>query len=206
MDLTMDLPAGYERRLVPSDLVWSDEGLPATPVNVEPGGFVCSDDPDTVLVTAIGAGVAICIHDPEVGVGGMASLLLPESLLRRFPRIDRSRDPEFLEAARLVETLIGELKRHGAGKNRIRIRMFGGTSIFEDVLDGGLKNYILAKDMIASRGLSVAGEDIGGDGCRRLRFFPVSGQAIKQPLRRKEDIALLRAQERAWLDALVSRA
>lgn len=202
MDHQLHLPAGYERRQAPPDIVWSDEALEARPVAVSPGEFVCSDDPGTVLVAALGAGVAVCIHDPEVGVGGMAYLLLPDDILRRFPRIDRAQDPDFLRAARLVEDMIGELKRHGAGKNRIRIRMFGGTSIFEDVIDGGLKNYILTKDMVVGRGLFVAGEDIGGEGCRRLRFFPASGQAVRLPLRRSGDIAILRDQERTYLDAL----
>lgn len=202
MDFQVDLPAGYERRQAPPDIVWNDEALDARPIAVAPGQFVCSDDPEVVLVAALGAGVAVCIHDPEVGVGGMAYLLLSDDVLRRFPRIDRSQDADFLRAAGLVEDLIGELKRHGAGKNRIRIRMFGGTSIFEDVLDGGLKNYILTKDMVTGRGLVVAGEDIGGEGCRRLRFFPASGQAVRLPLRRSGDIAILRDQERAYLDAL----
>lgn len=196
----MDLPAGYERRQAPPDLLWRDEGFAERIRTIAPGEYACSSAPDLALVASIGAGVVVCIYDPEVGVGGMAYLLLPDSLIKKFPRIDRTRDADFLNAARLVEALVGELKRHGAGRHRIRIRLFGGTSIFEEVLDGGLKNYLLTKDMIVGRGLSVASEDIGGEGCRRLRFLPATGQAFKLPLRRKGDIAILRDQERAYLE------
>lgn len=201
MDLLFDLSSGYERRQAPPDALWNDDSIGAVPVAVAPGEFACSDDPDTAFVAAIGAGVAVCIHDPGVGVGGMAYLLLPDPLLLKFPRVDRAKDPDLLRAGRLIEDLISDLKRRGAGRSRIRIRMFGGTSIFEDIVDGGIKSYILTRDMIAARGLSVAGEDVGGEGCRRLRFFPHDGRAISLPLRRKEDIARLRTQERAYLDS-----
>ncbi len=191
-----------ERRKTPDPEGWYDSQFTAVPTPVEPGTFACTAEPDTMFVARIGSGIGICVYDPGIGVGAMAHVLLSPDLIRQFPRISSSNGRILAESEALIDQMIGALKHHGAGRSRIKVRICGGTSIHEEILDNGLKNYILAKDMLMRRGLKVAGEDIAGGLCRRVQFFPTTGRLIRQPLRRKDDIDRIRTEEAVYLDGL----
>lgn len=193
-----------ERRQTSDFEAYFDGFFEAAPTRVDPGSFACSAEPDTMLVANVGSGIAICVYDAGIGVGAMTHLLLPPELIRRFPRISPENDRLMAEADRLLDQMIGALKHHGAGRSRIKVRICGGTSIHEDILDNGLKNYILAKDMLLRRGLKLAGEDIAGELCRRVQFFPTTGRLVRQPLRRKGDIDQIRTEEMAYLDEMTA--
>lgn len=189
------------REIVDHDAYYNGQ-FKASPRMVAPGECVCSADPDVMLVAKVGSGVVVCIHDLELGLGGMVHLLLPQVLVRKFPRFADHQDKAFQYAESIIEKLISDLKRQGAGKNRIKIKLFGGTSILEELMDSGLKNYVFAKEYLLDKGLTIVSEDIGGEVCRRIHFFPHSGQVVRRQMRRAEDIAEFRGQEERYLAEL----
>lgn len=191
-----------DRRKAHDSDAYYDALFPSEPVLIAPGAFECAQGSDVMLVARVGSGIAVCIHDMEIGVGAMAHVLLPPEIITCFPNVPRENNRIVSDAEALIDRMIGALKHHGAGRSRIRVRICGGTSIHDEVLDEGLKNYILAKDMLMRRGLRVAGEDIAGRSCRRVHFFPGTGRLVRQPLRRAEDIARIRAGEAEYLAAL----
>jgi chemotaxis protein CheD len=194
-----------ERRVVNNHDEFYEKKFQERPVYIGPGEFECTTDPNVILVSKVGSGVSICIHDPEVKLGGMLHLIMPENLTKDFPRVDTG-DPGYIETERLIEEFISSLKRHGAGKTRIRIKLFGGTSIFEEFVDRGLKNYVFAKDWLLEKGLMIASEDIGGPNCRRIMFQTRKGKIHCYKMRRDSDKEELRAREKEYMDKIMQQS
>ena len=194
-----DIPGNEERRKIRNHEEFFDSRFKETPIRVSPGEFECTDDPYRMLVSDAGSGVVICIHDQELKFGGMCHVLLPEQVIRAFPHLENIGDEMLEKADRLIESFIRSLKRKGAGKNRIRIKLFGGTTMMEDTLDTGLKNYVFAKEYFMQKGLNIASEDIGGDVCRRIYFFTSTGKTERCRLMRKADMKRLADQEKAFI-------
>ncbi len=177
----------------------------AKPVYVPPGRFKCTTSSNEMLVAKVGSGVVVCVHDPGLGLGGIAHLLMPARLLQQFPRFRDREDAAFKYAENVIESFVGALKREGAGKSRIKIKLFGGTSILEEFIDSGLKNYIFAKEYLLQKGLGVASEDIGGEVCRRIHFIPSESRIVCKRMKRAEDIEDFRKQEMEFLNNLTQQ-
>ncbi len=188
-----------ERRVNTDHDIFYERKFQERPLYVDPGEFECTVDPDILLVGKVGSGVCICIHDPEVKIGGMMHLIMPEKLLEAFPHI-KSEDIAYTHIDNLIGKFINAMKRHGAGKTRIRIKLFGGTSIYEEHVDSGLKNYVFAKDWLLQKGLFIASEDIGGSDCRRIFFIPGSGKIHCYKMKRSYDMEELRNSEKEFLE------
>ena len=193
-----------ERRVVNNHDEYYENKFQERAVYISPGKFECTTDPNVLLVSKVGSGVTICIHDPEVKLGGMLQLVMPENLTLDFPRID-TEDPGYKQTAELIVEFVSALKRQGAGKSRIKIKLFGGTSIFEEFVDGGLKNYVFAKEWLIEKGLMIASEDIGGMDCRRIMFQARKGKIHCFKMRRDSDKEELRAQEKEYMDQLTQQ-
>jgi chemotaxis receptor (MCP) glutamine deamidase CheD len=130
----------------------------------------------------------------------MAYLLIPDVILESFPALDHVDPALFDRAFKPLDNCIAQMKRMGAGKNRIRIRVMGGTSYQGDEVDRGTKNYILVKDYLAKKNLIVMSEDLNGPYLRRVHFFPHSGRAVRRILRRKSDFASIHEDENNFQD------
>ena len=193
--------AGDDRRINNDYNDYFNAQFGAKPYYLEPGESGCGDGAGEMLVATIGSGIVVTIHDKELGIGGMAYLLIPDIILKSFPHID-SVDHALMEKAfQPLENCIGQLKRMGAGKNRIRIRVMGGTSYQGDAVDRGTKNYILVKEYLAKKNLIVMSEDLNGPYLRRVHFFPRTGRAVRRILRRKNDYASIHEYENNFQNA-----
>lgn len=190
-----------ERRVNSNNDDYYEKKFRETILYIGPGEFECSIDPNLVLASKVGSGIVICIYDPEVGVGGLAQIVMPERLVENFPVVDHA-DPAYENTADLIFRFINAIKRHGAGKHRIRIKMFGGSSIIEELVDSGLKNYVFAKEWLLEKGLMITNEDVGGEDCRRIFLNPTKGKSYCYKMRRDEDIRLLRQQETEYMELI----
>ena len=165
------------------------------PVYVGPGEHKFSNTAEEMLIATVGSGVVVSIFEKDLRMGGMAYVLIPEKLVEAFPFFDKA-NPALLNAAfQPIMDCIGEMKRNGAGKNRIRIRLMGGTSMPDDEEDRGTKNYIFVHEYLTRQGLQVMSEDTAGGYIRRVHFFPASGRAVRRVLRRKEDYRTMKEIE-----------
>lgn len=184
-----------DRRLEKDHDAYFNAQFGAVPEYIEPGHFVCGDNIDEMLVATIGSGIAVTIHDKDLHIGGLAYLLIPDTVLRDFPNLTEQSQKDLKKAFKPLEDCIGKMKRMGAGKNRIRIRVMGGTEYSEDKLDRGTKNYIIVKEYLAKKKLVVMSEDLAGPYIRRIHFFPSSGRAVRRVLRREADFASIHEDE-----------
>lgn len=148
-------------------------------VKIALGQQAVSDRPDLMIATTLGSCVAACIHDPVRRIGGMNHFMLPD-----LPAIE-------LEGAGVaarygsvaMERLINALLAAGAERRRLQVKLFGGGRVIESSYDIGGLNSRFALDYVRAEGLTLAGQDLGGDSARRLHYFPHSGRALRRLLR-----------------------
>lgn len=146
---------------------------------------------DEVITTVLGSCVSACMRDPLAGVGGMNHFMLPE---------DPARDPTNGSCLRYgmsaMERLINHILKFGGVKERLEVKIFGGGRIIRCNTDIGADNVAFVHSYLASEGLSVAAEDVGGTVGRRLRYHPLSGRALVKRLSAEQTGTVAGAEER----------
>lgn len=183
------------RRIADQDLYFNSQFESQKPFYLEPGQSVWSEDPSQMIVTTVGSGVIVSIHDEELGMGAVGYILVPDRLMEFFPNFEKADKVLLEEALAPLDECVGHMKRHGAAKNRIRIRLIGGGTAPGDRTDKGTKNYIFVKQYIARKGLTLLNEDLGGAYIRRVHYFPTTGRCVRRILRRDSDFAFIRDLE-----------
>lgn len=190
------LPSKPERRAVVDHDSYFNAQFNARPAYVEPRAFLCPAGDDEMLVAQVGSGVIVGACDPELKIGAAGYVLLPAALLSAFPFFGQT-DPEILnEAAQPIEGVIAALKKRGAGKGRIRIRLAGGAALEGMRDDTGIKNAVFVREYLARKGLSVTFDDTGGACVRRVHYFPATGRTVSRILRREEDTLQMQETEK----------
>lgn len=141
------------------------------------GEYRVSDHPDAVLTTLLGSCVAACIWDPLLNVGGMNHFLLPGDNEQQI------RDSERY-GVHLMELLVNELFHHGASRQRLVAKLFGGANLNSQLADIGARNAEFAQRFLRNEGIRILGESLGGDRARKVQFWPASGRARQMLLAR----------------------
>ena len=136
------------------------------------GEHAVSDDPGAVLTTVLGSCVAVCLHDPVRGVGGMNHFLLAENA-------DGVRVAEaaMRYGAYAMEVLINDLMKRGARRERLEAKLFGGAKMIDALQDVGAANAAFARRFMADEGITVISASLGGRRARRVEFWPATGRA-----------------------------
>lgn len=144
---------------------------PSTRIHLMEGEFRVSDDPNVVLTTVLGSCVAACLRDPVAGIGGMNHFLLPGDADRA-----QARDAERY-GVHLMELLVNGLMSHGAQRERLEAKLFGGSRTIFKSSDVGAMNARFAENFLRNEGISVVGGSLGGPVGRRVEYWPVTGRA-----------------------------
>ena len=152
-------------------------------IHVIQGEFRVNDDPNVVFTTILGSCVAACMRDPDAQVGGMNHFLLPGS-----DDQSKSREAESY-GVHLMELLVNDLLRHGARRERLEAKLFGGAATMQGLCDVGALNSRFAERFLRHEGIAYAGGSLGGDRGRRVQFWPTSGRARQAALRKYEETA-----------------
>ncbi len=126
-------------------------------------------------MTVLGSCVAVCLWDPEAGVGGVNHYLLPQGIGRG------------MSALRYGSLAIPELIRRvlaiGALPSRMRAKVFGGACLNgEGVGRLSTENIEIARARLAQVQIPIVAEDIGGQVGRKLVFRIPDGDAWVKPL------------------------
>jgi chemotaxis protein CheD len=151
-------------------------------IHVIQGEFCVTEDPNVMLTTILGSCVAACMRDPVAQVGGMNHFLLPGNNDRT-----KNREAESY-GVHLMELLVNDLLHHGARRDRLQAKLFGGAATMQGLTDVGALNARFAEHFLRYEGTSYAGGSLGGDRGRRIQFWPTSGRARQVALRKNEAI------------------
>jgi chemotaxis protein CheD len=120
-------------------------------------------------VLGIGSCVVIALYDEETLVGGMAHVLLPD------PSFSANPGRSWRFATTAIPDLLSEMESAGAVRSRIRARMVGGASMFQDLLPNdkpniGERNVAAVRESLSKNGIPIDGESTGGDYGRSVEF------------------------------------
>lgn len=139
---------------------------------------------DEAITTVLGSCISACIRDPQARIGGMNHFMLPEDGPAR--RSAWTEGPGGLATrygCYAMESLINELMKLGARRERLEVKLFGGGKILSSMSDVGGKNIAFAKSFLALEGLTIAAQDVGGGHPRRIMYFPTTGIVMLKYLR-----------------------
>ena len=130
---------------------------------------------DQVLVTyALGSCIAVAIHDPVAGVGGMLHYMLPESSISPA----KADENPYMFADTGIPLLFRRAYECGAQKRRLVVRVAGGAQVMdrEGIFNIGKRNYLALRKILWKAGVLLLGEDVGGTLSRTVRLEVGTGR------------------------------
>lgn len=144
-----------------------------------PGDFYWGDE-NTRIRTVLGSCVAICFWHPIRREGGMCHYMLPQ----RNPNVPGP--PGKLDGKYGTEAWDLFMKEFAHNKTKPKdyiVKLFGGASMFTEneksyalsEFNMGQRNIDFAKKHVATFGLNVVSENLGGNKSRRIHFDIWSG-------------------------------
>jgi chemotaxis protein CheD len=138
-----------------------------------PGQLLASWEPARIT-TILGSCVAVCLWDPELGLGGMNHFLLPRGSATTPSAACRFGN---LAVPRLIDGVLAV----GCRREGLRAKVFGGACVLEAFRGGarhlGTQNVEAALEVLKREAIPVVAEDIGGDRGRKLVFSTSDGGA-----------------------------
>ncbi len=144
-------------------------------LDIPMGGLGFTEKNKPTLQTFVGSCVAICIYDPVEKIAGMAHVMLPKNNTS-----DAMPKPEgkFVDVA--IKVLLDKLSANGAKQNRLKAKMAGGASVFQNegnknVFNIGTRNVDAIREILAEKKIPILSEDVGEKGGRWVIFDVNSG-------------------------------
>lgn len=142
-------------------------------VNLIQGEFFVATDASVFVSTILGSCVAACIRDPIARIGGINHFLLPGD--------DASAALSVSVGVHLMELLVNGLMKHGARRDGLEAKLFGGARTVQGLSDIGRQNIAFAEDFLRKEGIAYKGGSVGGDRGRRILCWPATGR-VRQSL------------------------
>jgi chemotaxis protein CheD len=131
--------------------------------------------PDTLISYGLGSCIGIAIFDSVTKIGGLAHIMLPDSLQSR-----RGENPaKFADTA--IPILIKETVKLGAVQSRLTAKIAGGSQMFSfsssnDIMRIGERNAEAVKAILKKEGLQILAEDTGGNYGRTVELILETGK------------------------------
>ena len=139
------------------------------------GDCKLSNAAESVLATyALGSCIAVAIHDPVAGVGGLLHFMLPESSLN----LEKAGQNPFMFADTGIPLLFRTAYGLGAEKRRLVVWVAGGAQVMDEqgVFNIGKRNHVALRKILWKAGVMVHGEEVGGNTSRTVRLEVSTGR------------------------------
>jgi chemotaxis protein CheD len=181
-----------------------DPGCDRWSAKILPGEYFVTRS-DEAITTVLGSCIAACIRDPATRIGGMNHFMLPEdSSPGKSSWIEGPEGLATRYGSYAMESLINELMKLGARRDRLEVKLFGGGRILSSMTDVGKKNITFAKDFLKLEGFKIAAEDVGDIYPRRVLYFPTTGVVMLKRLRAL-DVSAIAQCENNYLSSLAAK-
>jgi chemotaxis protein CheD len=135
---------------------------------------VTNDTQHSLITYALGSCIAIAIHDRAANVGGLLHFMLPDSSMNR-PKAEAN---PCVFADTGIPLLFHRAYQFGADKRRLTVYLVGGAQIVDtnDDFNIGKRNHLAARKILWKAGVSVHGEQVGGNTARTVRLEVATGR------------------------------
>jgi len=183
-----------------------DPGCDRWSAKILPGEYFVTRS-DEAITTVLGSCIAACIRDPATRIGGMNHFMLPEdgSPPGKSSWIEGPGGLATRYGSYAMESLINELMKLGARRDRLEVKLFGGGRVLSTMTDVGKKNITFARDFLKLEGFKIAAEDVGDVYPRRVLYFPATGVVMLKRLRAL-DVSEIAQRENNYLTRLAAKA
>jgi chemotaxis protein CheD len=133
--------------------------------------------PAVLKAYGLGSCVAVALYDTEARVGGLGHLLLPNCPEKNAPGLES----KYVDAG--ILEIVDELVQAGASRERLVAKVAGGANMFETsyqtlIKSIGARNARSARETLASLGIPILGEDVGGNRGRTVEFDLATGNMM----------------------------
>jgi chemotaxis protein CheD len=173
--------------------LYYDKTFATQAAKILPGEFYYTDQ-DMVIVTVLGSCVSACIRDVKSGIGGMNHFMLPDGGTsdQNSPVSESMRYGNYA-----MEILINQLIKHGAKRENLEAKIFGGGSVLKafTVINVGERNAAFVKSYLKAENIRIAGEDLNDIYPRKVYFFPHTGKVLVKKLRKLHNDTLAQREE-----------
>lgn len=145
--------------------------------------------PAVLKAYGLGSCIAVGLYDPESGLGAMGHMLLPY----RPAKTPLGSDSKYVDAG--ICQMVDELVRAGASRERLVAKITGGANMFETAYQTlinsiGARNAKSARETLATLGVPLLGEEVGGNRGRTVEFDLASGNMMVYSAHDDEQISL----------------
>jgi len=208
----MDAPFAQREKTQPPAVVrgfehvkrYWDPAFERWSAKILPGEFFVTRS-DEGITTVLGSCISACIRDPAAGIGGMNHFMLPEdNSVGKSSWIEGPGGLATRYGSYAMESLINELMKLGARRDRFEVKLFGGGKILSSMTDVGKKNILFAREFLKMEGFKVAAEDVGDVCPRRVMYFPNNGVVMCKRLRAL-DVVEIAQRETSYLSSLAAK-
>ncbi|HHU82661.1 MAG TPA: chemotaxis protein CheD [Firmicutes bacterium] len=137
-----------------------------------------SRTPDVLVAIGLGSCVGVCFYDPLLKCGGMAHVMLPDSVQILGAGAEITKPGKFVDTA--LPELLKKLTELGALPSRLEVKIAGGAQMFcfngdTDRMLIGPRNVEATEQLLTSLDLKLAGKNTGGNHGRSVRFDLATG-------------------------------
>lgn len=147
-----------------------------TEIRVSIADYAVARGPTRLVTLGLGSCVAIALHAPAHGAGGLAHIMLPHAALSQHS----SSPGKFASTA--VPHMLAQLAALGV-QGGVVARLVGGAAMFEQLLPEGAmplgaRNLTAARSALSDARVPVIAEDTGGGHGRNVFFDVHDGRLV----------------------------
>jgi len=133
--------------------------------------------PILLKASGLGSCIAVSLYDPESRIGGLGHMLLP----CRPEKNPLGSEGKYVDAG--IYQMVDELVRAGANREALVAKITGGANMFETAYQTlinsiGARNAKSARETLATLGIPLLGEEVGGNRGRTVEFDLASGNMM----------------------------
>ena len=169
-----------------------------------PGEYYVTRNPE-LITTVLGSCVSACIRDPINGVGGMNHFLLPLNRGEEWTSESPPLDLASRYGAYAMEHMINDILKHGARRESLEVKIFGGSRIINTMTDVGNSNIRFVRNYLEVENLKLVAEDVGGSNPRKVLYIPETGKVMVKRIRELHNDTIAR-REVAYIDSFEKEA
>jgi chemotaxis protein CheD len=149
--------------------------MPQDAIKANMGELKIGEGSEQLAAYGVGSCIIVVCYDRLRPVAAMLHGILPEKPHGK----KEDNDNKYLDAG--IENMVKAMIKEGVNIKDMEAKIFGGAKMFDIRNEAeaiGERNIKKAKECLASKGIRIAGEDIGGNYGRTIEFSVAEKQAV----------------------------